>query len=446
MGTGKTVMAMELCEQLDKWPVLVVCPSGLVGNWSDEFTKWYPDRTIQVVQGGAVTRRKQIQSGADVLIVGYGTLRYHSRLLGYGSIALTDKEKTPGDLNRPWGVVIADEAHRCKDPKAKQTRALWAIGASAEHRYAMTGTPASENPADFWTLLRFASPEEWPARSKFIDRYCLTAWNGWGGIDVVGIRPELRDEYNRVVQPRFLRRLKAMVLPELPEKVPVTREVELTSQQLKHYKQMRDDQIAELEGGTLIAFDPMVVHSRLSQFASASATLEDGKVQLAEPSSKLDELMVLLEEFGDEPLVVFALSAQLIELAAARLTKKEIPFGVISGRRTMEDREWAKHAFMGGQIRVLLLTYGAGAEGLTLTRAKTMVLLQKPFSLIQMQQAVDRIHRPGAEIHDSLLILSLVSKDTVEENVQALLDRKGGILENVTGDREEMLKWLMNAA
>jgi len=447
MGLGKTFMSLAAAEEMDQWPVLIVCPNTLKTNWREEIEQWYPHRTVQVIDGGVVTRRKQLATEADVYIINWDALRFHSRLAGYGSIALTDKEKTPGELNRQWGMVIVDEAHRAKDPKAKQTRALWAIGDTAKHRFALTGTPASESPSDFWTLLRFVSPDEWPAKSKFIDRYCITAWNGWGGIDVIGIRPELREEYNRVVQPRFLRRLKAMCLPYLPDKVPVTRLVEMSAAQKKNYKQMVKDQIAELDGGTLIQFDGLSLHTRLAQFSSANMYLDEkGDPKLCEPSCKVDEMMLLLEELGDEPVVIFAQSAQLLRLAEQRLAKAEISHGAIAGYVDGETRDWAKRAFMDGRIRVLLLTYGAGAEGLTLTRAKTMIMLQRAYSLIKWKQALDRIHRPGAEAHDSLQIITLVAKDTVEEKFEAKMDGKEAMMEQVTGDREELLKWMRSVA
>ncbi len=447
MGAGKTFMSLAAAESMDTWPVLIVCPNTLKTNWREEIEKWYPERTVQVVDGGVVGRRKQLATPADYYIVNWDALRFHSKLSGYGSMALTAKEKTPGELNRPWGMVICDEAHRAKDPKAKQTRALWAIGESARHRFALTGTPAPENPANFWTLLRFVSPDEWPAKSKFIDRYCITAWNGWGGIDVIGIRPELRDEYNKVVQPRFLRRLKAMILPHLPEKIETTRFVEMTAAQKKSYKQMVKDQIAELEGGTLVQFDGLSIHTRLSQFASANMMMDEaGQVHLTDPSCKVDELMLMLEELGDEPVVVFAQSAQLIQLAERRLAKEEISHGTIAGYVDGETRDWAKRAFMDGRIRVLLLTYGAGAEGLTLTRAKTMVMMQRAYSFIKWKQALDRIHRPGAEIHDSLQIISLIALGTVEEKIEAKVAGKEAMMEQVIGDREELLKWMRSVA
>jgi SNF2 family DNA or RNA helicase len=443
MGTGKTVQTIMALEAQGAYPALVICPNSVKGTWAAEYARWAPDRKVVIVGGGAVTRRKQLDQDADVYVINWEALRIHSRLAPYGSVRLTDKEKTPGELNRVWGAVVADEAHRAKEPKSKQTRALWAIGKSALHRYALTGTPVANNPADFWALLHFVSPEEWPARTKYIDRYCLTAWNAFGGVDVVGIRAELREEFFKVVDPRFLRRSKEVVLPWLPPKVHLTRKVEMPAKQAKAYKELRDGMVAELDSGIMMALDSLSLLGRMSQMASSYAEVQpDGSIRLSEPSGKLDELDAILDELGDEPVVVFAASRQLIELAQARMVKRGVSYGLITGAVSPADREWAKEAFMAGRLQVLLLTLGAGAEGLTLTKARHLVFLQRSWSLVENLQAEDRIHRPGAEQHDSVFIHEIVATGTVEEDLLSALEAKGDMLEQVARDKELLRKVL----
>lgn len=446
MGAGKSAQTIVALEAQDAYPALIICPNSVKGSWAVEFARWAPHRSVQIVGGGAAKRRKQLAEEADVYIINWEALRIHSRLAPYGSVRLSDAEKTPGELNRPWGAVVADEAHRAKEPKAKQTRALWAIGRSAEHRYALTGTPIANSPADLWAILNFVSPDEWPARTKYIDRFCLTSWNAFGGVDVVGIRPELRDEFFAVVDPRFLRRSKDIVLPWLPPKVHLTRRIELPAKQAKAYKELRDGMVAGLDSGTLLALDPLTLLGRLSQLASSYADVQpDGTVQLSEPSGKLDELDAILDELGDEPVVVFAASRQLIDLAAARLEKRGVTFGKITGTVSTDERELAKEAFMAGRLQVLLLTLGAGSEGLTLTRARHLVFLQRSWSLVENRQAEDRIHRPGAEQHESVFIHDIVAAGTVEDDLLSALDAKGGMLEQIVRDKELLRKVLCDA-
>lgn len=441
MGTGKgtqTIHTLEIIRRTEDGPVLIVCPNSVKAVWAQEFATWAPWRDVCVVHGSAAKRRKLLAEDHDVFIINYEALRSHSRLAPYGSIRLSEKEKEEGPLNRPWLAVVADEAHRVKDPKAKQTRALWAISSEATHRYALTGTPVANNPADFWSLLRFVSPSEWPSRSKFVDRFCLTAWNAFGGVDIIGLNPHNRDEFFKVVDPRFLRRTKAMVLPQLPPKVYLRREIELAPKQRKVYKALRDDMVAQLDSGVVTTFDSLTLLGRLSQAASAYLEVdEEGVVGLTDPSSKLDALEDILSE-TDEPVVVFAASKKLIDLASARLDKREIPHAKITGDVLPEDRARAVEAFQAGRLKVILLTLGAGAEGLTLTAAPTLVFLQRSWSLVECRQAEDRIHRPGAEKWDSVTIIDLVATDTVEEDQHAALVGKGDMLEQITRDTEAL--------
>lgn len=443
MGAGKSSQAITTLSVLHRdgadAPSLIITKKGIKRTWLDEFRMWAPELRVVNVAGSAPQREKLLASDADVFVAHWDVLTAHSRLAPYGSIRLSEKEKTPGSLNRPWHVVVADEVHRAKDPKAKWTRALWAIRDSALHAYGLTGTPVEQSPTDFWALLRFVSPDEWPSKSKFIDRYCLTAWNAFGGMDVVGLHPHRQDEFFAIADRRFLRRPKSLVLPYLPEKVFTRRYAEMTPKQAKAYKDLRDGMYTDLDGQPLIATDPLALNVRLTQFASASASIdEDGKVRLCEPSNKVNELMELVEDLGDEPFVVFAESRQLIELAAARLEKAGVPFGLITGAQDEEERDKAKHAFQSGWLRALLLTYGAGAEGITLTRARVLIRLERSWSLTKNQQAIDRIHRPGAEQHESLSIIDIVAPSTIEEPQLDALDDKAETAEEINRDHQAM--------
>lgn len=441
MGAGKgtqVIHALEVVRRQSCGSVLIVCPNSVKAVWAREFAQWAPWRDVCVVSGSAAKRRKLLAEEHDVYIINYEALRSHSRLAPYGSIRLSEKEKEPGELNRPWLAVVADEAHRAKDPKAKQTRALWAVSAEATHRYALTGTPVANNPGDFWSLLHFVSPNEWPSRTKYVDRFCLTSWNAFGGVDIVGLNPHNRDEFFKVVDPRFLRRTKEMVLPQLPPKVRVRREVALAPKQAKVYKALRDDMVAQLDSGVLSTFDSLSLVGRLSQAASAYMEVdEDGRVSLTDPSSKIDALEEVLDESSD-PVVVFAASKKLIDLASARLERREIAHACITGDVLPEDRARAIEMFQAGKLQAILLTLGAGAEGLTLTAAPTLVFLQRSWSLVESLQAEDRIHRPGAEKWESVTIIDIVAEGTIEEDQLDALEGKGDMLEQITRDQEAL--------
>jgi SNF2 family DNA or RNA helicase len=221
----------------------------------------------------------------------------------------------------------------------------------------------------------------------------------------------------------------------------------------------------------LVAANPLSQLIRLSQLAAAHGEIVPGTkrqrqqvwrddelveemveyatadLRLTAPSAKVDDLVDLLEEMGpDEPLVVAAVSRQLIELAAERLKKLKIPFGLITGAQSQFERDQAVQLFQKGAIRVVMLTLGAGAEGITLTRSRTMLFMQTSYSEVQNAQARDRVHRIGSERHDAIRIIEQITPGTIEERRRELLATKQMRMEEVVRDRETLARLLGAAA
>lgn len=454
-GTGKTAQLLRTLQVLqemgeDPFPALVVCPNSLkLSTWSREASTWAPEITTQVVDGTATQRRKQLASGAMLMIINWEAVRLHSRLAGYGTIELTDKEKEPKELNQlGLRTVILDEAHKAKDPAAAQTRAVWAVLEDAEFRYLATGTPVAQNIGDFWALGRGIEHTWFPAKTKYLDYFAETSLNAFGGFEVHGLKPDHQDEFFRIIDPLMRRIPKEAALPQLPPVLPVQiRHTVMGAKQKKAYDEMERDMIARLND-LLVAPNPLSQLIRLNQFASAHAEVnEEGQMRLTSPSSKVDDLVDLLDEMGpDEPLVVAAVSRQLIELAAAKLEKLKISFGLITGAQSQYERDQAVQRFQNGHIRVVMLTLGAGAEGITLTRSRTMLFLQESYSEIQNAQARDRVHRIGSERHDAIRIIKQITPGTIEERREELLATKKMRMEEVVRDRDTLAKLLGAAA
>ncbi len=449
MGTGKTIQILRALERQGARRTLVVCPNSTKYNWAKETERW-TSMTPIVVDGTAAKRRKQIAEAADVeaavVIINWESLRLHTRSEGYGNMALSDTEKAPKELNEiEWDAIVADEAHRAKNPKAKQTRALWAVSRDAEIRIAATGTPIANHPGDLWSIMNFVAPEDFPTKTKYIDRYCATSFNPFGGMDITGVKASTAEEFAHIVDSRMIRRVKDVVLTQLPSKVYSTRELTMSAKQAKAYRQMADSMLAELEDGELVtATNPLSQMTRLSQFSCAYAEMDDeGNVTLSDPSNKIDAMMDIVDEAEGQPIVVFAESRQLIRIAQERLEKANVPYGIVAGDITPAQRQEHIDAFQAGKLPVMLVTVGAGGEGITLTAARVGVFLQRSWSMVKNKQAEDRIHRPGAEVHDSIEIIDLVTKGTIEEYRATKLLEKGGRLQEVVRDEtlREMLSY-----
>jgi SWI/SNF-related matrix-associated actin-dependent regulator 1 of chromatin subfamily A len=477
-GLGKTAQAIRALKKMfdegqEVFPALVVCPNTLKSNWEREFDRWWPGVNVSVVKGSAIQRKKAFEEKADVYVINWESLRTHSKLLSYGSIALARCEDCGGHdsrvtLNRcevharelnllDFRAVIADEIHRSKDPKSKQTRALWAATGEADIRYALTGTPIANDVVDLWPILHWLDPKEWPSKTKWIDRYVDTMINAFGGMMVIGLKPTMTEEFYAGINPRMRRMLKAKVLPWLPKVMNERRDVEMGAKQLKAYKQMLQNMIAMLEteegvtGDALVAPNPLTQTIRLLQFANAYAQIEvtetgEEKVMLSEPSCKVDALMDDMKngDFGDDSVAVCAVSRQLIDILSARLTKEGIAHGLITGAQDSDERQRAIDEFQAGKTKWILFTAQAGGVGVTLTKARRLVMLQRPWSLVDYKQALDRVHRIGSEIHDSIIITDYVTEGSIEERVIQALDVKSDNFEQIVKDKAKLLEMLKN--
>lgn len=450
MGLGKGPVAIRTLQVLERkglnpFPALIVCPNSLKYTvWAREFERWAPELTVQVVDGTAVKRRKQLAEPADCLVLNWEGLKLHSRISGYGTIQLSDKDKEPKELNE-LGLrsVVFDEVHKIKDPHAQQTRAAWHLAHNAEYCFGLTGTPVGNNIGDLWSIMHAIERDWFPRRTKFLDRFAKTQLNYFGGHEILGINPHTKAELFSLVDPLMRRVPKEAALPQLPPKLPTAyRHTPMAAKQAKAYKEMESSMVARLNE-ILVAPSPLAALTRLFQFAAAAAEIDErGQVRLSVPSPKVDDMVELLEEMGEEPLVVAAVSRQLIEMAAERLTKLKIPHGLITGAQGSALRAQAVDEFQNGKTRVMLMTIGAGAEGITLTRASRMLFMQRSFSEIQNAQAEDRIHRIGSERHAAVQIIDQITPDTVEERKLDLLKVKQGRMEEIVRDKDSLLKLL----
>jgi SNF2 family DNA or RNA helicase len=442
-GTGKmtqTALTLSLYPDLKERPTLIISPKSVVWTWQRELAKFGIDSVV--IDGQAAERRKQFdqfhKGDARVLIISYALVAKHSRVSGFGTIKLTDEHKTPKELNQTkWHTVVADEAHRLKDPDSVQTRACWAARDGAEYVWGLTGTPIESDILDMWALLHFIAPIEFPAKTKFLDMWVMTAPQFFGGLDVIGIRPDVEEEFRAITEWHWRRALADT--DALPPREWDTRYCHMDAKGRKAYNDMKKQLMAELDSDgsfdTLFAENHMVKTGRLKQLASATCVIDDqDNVRMTEPSWKLDAVEDAMQDYP-YPAIYWFDNRDLLHLFEARLAKQGIEYVSVHGDVVGRDRDDAVQRFQNGEVDHILVTYGAGSEGITLTRAKVAHRVQRPWSSIKDSQAPFRNWRIGSEGHDRVVFVDYLVVGTVEEELIARLGDKNEAIQEVLRDQ-----------
>jgi SNF2 family DNA or RNA helicase len=478
---GKTVQTLSALRVLDKLgraplPALIVCPNSIKDQWAERTAEWLPEATPYVVRGSAKERRDVLAAAKEdpsaLVIVNIEAMRILSRVAGYGSIRLQkcrecDPENGDERMNAArcemhrkalnefeFKTCVLDEAHRVKDPKAKQTRAIWYVfhQSNVQRRWALTGTPIANHPGELWSTMHAIDPSEFPVKSKFLDRYAMMSWNPFGGVDVVGLRLDTREELFKFFDPRFRRMTKSLVLSQLPPKTRIIHTVEMTPKQRRAYNEMEAGNVSYLDNGELlVARTNLAGRTRMLQLASSYCDVvkpdpddfTTWTVEMRDPSPKVDALLELIDDLKvydvDGPsIVVAAEQRKLLELAADRLTKEKLPHTMITGAVPDAQRSLNLARFQRGDVKLLMFTYKAGGVGLDMTQASVQIRLQRSWSLVDNKQGEDRVHRIGSEKHKSITIVDVVAAGTVEEVQMRRLAEKLQRLEEINRDRARL--------
>lgn len=395
--------------------------------------------------------------GYDVFIMHYPAVRLEPEVAKY-----------------PWFHVICDEVHALQDRNSQQTKAVKKI--KAFYKTGLSGTPVFNKPDDLWSLLNWLYPKYWKSYWGYFNRYIK--WVDWDGYrTVVGVNNE--EELQGLMSGFYIRRKKEEVIKDLPDKYFSTITVKPHPQQARAYKQMKKEMLAwigEHENEALQA--PVVIAQliRLQQFASAYAQIEqyevmvkdhdihefdvdrfredgikiyqekDGRyytlvpetrtrLTLSEPSSKLDAVMEIIDS-TDEPIVVFSEFAQMINLLGARLEKAGISYGLYTGAQSRSERDKLIEDFQDGKVRVFAGTIGAGGVGITLTRASTVVILNRNWAQALNEQAIDRLHRIGQK--NAVHVIDIVAEGTIDEERNLSIEMNWKMIKKLLGELDEL--------
>ena len=422
MGLGKTiqVLAMFVRRQalltaggIAHRPALVIVPKSLVFNWIEEARKFAPSLRVLNYTGNARIDESAALVDHDIILTTYGTLRRD--IVNHREIE--------------FDYVVLDEAQSIKNAASQAAKACRLL--RARHRLALTGTPVENHIGELWSIFEFLNPGQLGSATR-LKRFLA---GGRTSSDVVA----------RAVRPYLLRRTKTQVLSDLPEKTEQTLFCELGEEQRKSYDELREHYRLELSGrigrmgigrSRIAVLEALL---RLRQTACHPGLVDPAR--LDDPSAKLDTLLEQLSEVIDEghKVLVFSQFTSFLSIVRRRLDERAITYEYLDGKTT--DRQARVQRFQEDtECRLFLVSLKAGGQGLNLTAADYIYILDPWWNPAVEAQAVDRAHRIGQTRR--VFAYRLIARDTVEEKIVALQDRKRELAESIVRADDTMVSSL----
>jgi SNF2 family DNA or RNA helicase len=428
MGLGKTVQAIALfLHDLDtgqaEEPVLVVCPTSVLGNWRREIRRFAPSLDVFVHHGSDRVRGETFASIA----------RQHHVIITTYALARRDGETL---RKVTWNGIVLDEAQNIKNPIAKQTQAIRRL--KAEYRVGLTGTPVENRLSELWSIMQFLNPGYLGSQKAFSERFARPIERYQ--------EQEAAARLRKLVQPFVLRRVKTdpTIIQDLPEKMENKVYCTLAPEQATLYQATVEDAMLQVEEAEGIQRRGLVLSmlTKLKQICNHPAHfLKDGS-PLPGRSGKLARLGEMLEEVFsvDERALVFTQYTEmgmLLQHYLQELLGGEVLF--LYGGTPAERRDRMVARFQEEQHgpAIFLLSLRAGGLGLNLTRANHVFHFDRWWNPAVEDQATDRAFRIG-QMKD-VWVHKFICVGTLEERIDELIESKKALVDSIIGTGEAWL-------
>jgi SNF2 family DNA or RNA helicase len=443
MGTGKSKVLIDNIAMLYNAGkingALIIAPKGVYKNWFDsEIPNHMPDY-IEKKIGLWKTKpndkdlKPLFETGAELHILIMNVEAFSTKN------GLTFAKKF---LSCHKTLIGIDESTTIKNPKAIRTKSILELASKCKYRRILTGSPVTKSPLDLFSQCYFLSPFLLGHESfyTFKTRYAVTKQVNVSGRMiqlVVGYRnlPELSEK----IKPFSYRVLKDDCL-DLPPKTYTKRIIELSEDQKKVYKTMKEQAIAFLNGKMISTATVITQLMRLHQITCGHFTADDGTIQKIK-NNRIDELMDILEEMEGKA-VIWAHYRYDIESIVEAITKKYGENSIVTyyGDTSVDDRQKAikKIQDPDSPVRFIVGTPQTGGYGITLTGASTMIYYSNGYDLEKRQQSEARIDRIGQE--RPMTYIDIIAEGTVDDKIVQSLRKKVNIATEVMG--EELKNWI----
>jgi len=424
MGLGKTVQVLALLESRrndDSRPSLVVVPRSLIFNWQQEAARFTPKLRVLTHTGSERIKGHAHFENYDLILTTYGTLRRD--VIHYNEVE--------------FDFVVLDEAQAIKNATTETAKAARLL--KGRQRLALSGTPIENHLGELWSLFEFLNPGMLGSAAVF-----QSSTNGTQKAD-----EESRTMLSRALRPFILRRTKQQVAKELPAKLEQTIYCEMDERQRRQYEELRDYyrqsllEKVSLQGINKSKIQILEALLRLRQTACHPALIA-GSGDDFTPNAKLDVLMPRLSEVTEEghKAIVFSQFTSFLSIIRKRLNDQNVEYEYLDGKT--RNRGAAVERFQNDpDCKLFLISLKAGGQGLNLTAAEYVFLLDPWWNPAVEAQAIDRAHRIGQT--NRVFAYRLITRDTVEEKVlelqsskrelaDAIINADNSVIRNITGE------------
>jgi len=425
MGLGKTVQILAfILSQAEKGghnTNLIVVPASLVFNWQQEIGKFAPSLKVLTVYGADRAKLAANFNQYQIVLTSYGTL-------------LTDIAWLK---NYRFNYVFLDESQAIKNPDAQRYKAVRLL--QSRNRVVLTGTPIENNTFDLYGQLSFACPGLLGNREYFRQQF---------SVPIDQFKDAKRaEELQQKIKPFILRRTKAQVATELPDKTEMVIYCEMAERQREIYNSVRNDIRDYLMGRSedeLHRSSMQVLQgiTKLRQVCN-SPELISKEAYYRNSSAKLDVLLEQIEAKAPyHKILVFSQFVGMLNLIKTELEEREIKFSYLTGQT--RNREEVVNSFTKDESqRVFLISLKAGGVGLNLTEADYVYLIDPWWNPAVENQAIDRSYRIGQ--HKNVMAVRLICPDTIEEKIMLMQQRKKDLVADLVKTDTSIFKSLSKA-
>lgn len=422
MGLGKTVqiIAFILHQRTKKVhnTNLIVVPTSLIFNWESEIRKFAPSIKVLSIYGAERVKDIKLFDDYEVILTSYGTLLSDIRFL----------------KNYRFNYIFLDESQSIKNPESLRYKSVRLL--KSRNRIVLTGTPIENNTFDLYGQLSFACPGLLGSKQHFKDHYSMP-------IDKFKDNKRAK-ELQRKVNPFILRRTKAQVATELPEKTEMVIYCEMGEEQRNVYDSYSREFynfLATRKDGDLSrdSINILAGLTKLRQICNSPSLINDNEYY-GDNSSKIEVLLEQIESKSEEhKIVIFSQFVGMLDLIKKELQSRNVTFEYLAGQT--KNRSYKVNEFQNNKkVRVFLISLKAGGTGLNLTEADYVYLVDPWWNPAVENQAIDRIYRIGQK--KNVVAVRLICPDTIEEKILKLQESKRTLAEDLIRTDSGILKSL----